>query len=194
MSEQWPSYTVADEAVVHALGVMNINYVRFETTHVYMLSAISNISTNQAAVFFARINPTERANILDRSFQMRKWQDDPKSAIDVYIKGMRTLTENRNTLIHGNIVDMAIGKVIEPAIISMGRDGRTAVFKSSLPAIRQVADDLYSYSYFGSNLSAYLATEFSPVAREAGMLALSVCPTPLPIPKPIRPSQQKIPV
>jgi hypothetical protein len=26
---EWPSYKVADEAVVHALGVMNINYVRF---------------------------------------------------------------------------------------------------------------------------------------------------------------------
>jgi hypothetical protein len=194
MSEQWPSYTVADDSVVHALGVMNINYVRFEATHVYMLSAISNISTNQAAVFSARINPTERANILDRSFQMREWQDDAKSAIDAYIKGMRALTENRNTLIHGNIVDMAIGKATEPAIISMGRDGRTTGFKSSLPAIRQVADDLYSYSYFGSNLSAYLATEFSPVAREAGMPDLSVCPTPLPIPKPIRPSQRKIPI
>ena len=122
---------------------------RFETTHVYMLSAVSNISTNQAAVFCARINPTERATILDRSFQMREWKDDAKRAIETYIKGMRTLTENRNTLIHGNVVDMAVGRAREPAIISMGRDGRTTVIKSSLPAIRQVADDLYSYSQFG---------------------------------------------
>jgi len=139
-TEKWPTYEVANEDVVHALGVMNINYVRFETTHVYMLSAVSNISTNQAAVFCARINPTERATILDRSFQMRKWQDDAKGAIETYIKAMRTLTENRNTLIHGNVVDMAVGKAQEPAIISMGRDGRTTVFKSSLPAIREVAD------------------------------------------------------
>ena len=27
---EWPSYKVADEAVVHALSVMNIIYVRFE--------------------------------------------------------------------------------------------------------------------------------------------------------------------
>jgi hypothetical protein len=161
--------------------------VRFEVTHVYMLSAISNIPRNQAAVFFARINSTERAIILDRSSQMREWQDEAKRAIDVYIKGMRVLTENRNTLIHGNILDMAIGQAKVPAIIRMCRDGRMTFFKSSLPAIRQVADDLYSYVHFGSNLSAYLATEFSPVAREAGMVALSVCPTPLPIPKPTRP-------
>jgi hypothetical protein len=170
---------------------MNINYVRFEATHVYMLSAVSNISTNQAAVFCARINPTERATILDRSFQMREWNDDAKRAIEAYIKGMRALTENRNTLIHGNVVDMAVGKAREPAIISMGRDGRTTVFKSSLPAIRQVADDLYSYSQFGSYLSSHLATQFSPVAREAGMMAISTCPTSPPIPKPIRPPQPK---
>jgi hypothetical protein len=49
MTEKWPSYEVANEDIVHALGVMNINYVRFETTHVYMLSAVSNVSTKQAA-------------------------------------------------------------------------------------------------------------------------------------------------
>jgi uncharacterized protein YdhG (YjbR/CyaY superfamily) len=72
---------------------------------------------------------------------MREWQPDAAEAIEGYIKGMRTLTENRNTLIHGNIVDMAMGTTQEPAIISLGRDGRTSLFKSSLPAIRQVADD-----------------------------------------------------
>ncbi|WP_426440097.1 hypothetical protein [Bradyrhizobium genosp. P] len=194
MTEKWPTYEVASEDVVHALGVMNINYLRFETTHVYMLSAVSNISTNQAAVFCARINPTERATILDRSFQMREWPEEAKIAVEAYIKGMRALTENRNTLIHGNVVDLAVGKAREPAIISMGRDGRTTVFKSSLPAIRQVADDLYTYSHFGSNLSSYVATEFSPIAREAGMLALSKCPTSPSIPKPIKPPQSKVTV
>ena len=182
----WPSYEVADETVVHALGVMNINYVRFEVTHVLVLAAVSNISTNQAAVFSSRINPTERATIIARSFEMREWQPDAAEAIEGYIAGMRTLTENRNTLIHGNIVDMAMGTTREPAIISLGRDGRTSLFKSSLPAIRQVADDLHAYSHFGYNLSAYLATEFSPHAREAGTLALSECPVPPPPPKKLK--------
>jgi hypothetical protein len=56
------------------------------------------------------------------------------------------------------------------------------------------ADDLYSYYHFGKNLSAYLATEFSPNAREAGMLARSECPDAPSLPKAIRPSQPKIPV
>jgi hypothetical protein len=125
--------------VVYALGATNINYLRFETTHVCMPPAVSNISTNQVAVFCARINPTQRATILDRSFQMREWQHDAKSAIETYIRGVRAPTENRNTLIHGNVVDMAVSKARELAIINMGRDRRSTVFKSSLPAIRQVA-------------------------------------------------------
>jgi hypothetical protein len=28
----WPAYKVADESVVHALGVMSINFVRFSAT------------------------------------------------------------------------------------------------------------------------------------------------------------------
>ncbi len=193
MSEHWPSYRVADEAVVHALGVMNINFVRFEATQVYMLSAVADISTNQAAIFIGRINQVDRATTIDRFLRMRRdWPNAAQTAVDIYLKGMRLLTENRNVLVHGNIVDMAVGKAMEPAIISLGRDGRTTVFKSSLPAIRQVADDLYSYYHFGSNLSAYLATEFSPNAREAGMLAFSECPDAPPLPKAIRPSEPKI--
>jgi hypothetical protein len=32
MTDKWPSYRVADDDSVYALGVMNINYVRFEAT------------------------------------------------------------------------------------------------------------------------------------------------------------------
>jgi hypothetical protein len=192
MTEQWPSYKVADNAVVHALGVMNINFVRFEATQVYMLSAVANISTNQAAVFIGRINQIDRAVTIDRSLCARTWPQTAQAGVEAYLKGMRVLTENRNIPVHGNIVDMAVGKAMEPAIISIGRDGRTTVFSSS--PIRQVADDLYSCYHFGSNLSAYLATEFSPNARQAGMLALSECPDPPPLPKPLRSSQPKIPV
>lgn len=194
MIEPWPSYKVADDAVVHALGVMNINFVRFEATQVYMLSAVANISTNQAAIFMGRINQVDRAVTIGRFLRVRTWPETAQAGIEAYLKGMRVLTENRNILVHSNIVDMAVGKAIEPAIISLGRDGRTTVFESSLPAIRQVADDLYSYYHFGSNLSAYLATELSPNAREAGMLALGECPDLPPLPKPIRPLQPKIPV
>lgn len=40
MAEKWPTFEVANEGVVHALGIMNINYVRFEL-HGYRDSALN---------------------------------------------------------------------------------------------------------------------------------------------------------
>jgi hypothetical protein len=192
MPEQWPSYKVADEASVHALGVMNINYVRFEATHVYMLAAVANMRQNQAAVFISRTNATERANVIKVFSNKREWPSEAAKGIDHYLKALRTLTENRNVLIHGNIVD--IWETKSPSIITMDREGLTSVTQLSLLAIRQVADDLHAYGEFGYLLACYLASEFSHAAGESGMAAPSHSP-PLPdLPKPVRPPQPKKPV
>lgn len=140
MSE-WPSYQVADNPVVYALGIMNINYVRFEATHVLMLSAVANITQNQAAVFVSRMNPSERANVIDIFFKKRKWPDEASGAIPHFVAAMRLLTDSRNMLIHGNIVD--IGSTKQPGILSLNRQGLSTLFQSSLSSIRKVADDLY---------------------------------------------------
>src|SRR5579884_975931 len=134
MTLRWPTYEVADEAVVHALGVMNINYVRFERTHVWMLAATANLTEPQAAVFASRTNPNERATFIDTFFKRREWPEPVSSAIKHYIAAMRVLTENRNTLIHGNVVS---GWDNEPAIFSLSRRGEMVMFKSSLASIRQ---------------------------------------------------------
>jgi hypothetical protein len=54
MTDNWPTYKVADEESIYELGVMNINYVRFQATLVYMLAAVANMKQNQAAVFISR--------------------------------------------------------------------------------------------------------------------------------------------
>lgn len=179
MSE-WPAYQVADSSVVYALGVMNINYVRFETTHVLVLSAVANMKQNQAAVFVSRMNPNERANVIDIFLKRREWPNETSKAIAHYNVAMRAMTDSRNMLIHGNIVDM--GGTKQPGILSLNRQGLTTIFQSSLSSIRKVADDLHIYSLFGYDLTAYIATEFHAIARESGMLALSECPACPPMP------------
>lgn len=182
--EKWPAYEVADEAVVHALGVMNINYVRFERTHVWMLAATANVTEEQAAVFVSRINPNERAKLIDNFFKRREWPDPCPGAIRHYIGSMRTLTESRNTLIHGNIVT-SFGS--EPGVFSLNKSGFMTMFRSSLADIRQVADDLETYFQFGLSLANFIAAEIHQMARQAGMIVVHECPALPPSPRPIRP-------
>lgn len=174
---------VASDDVVHALGVMNINYVRFERTHVWMLAAVGNLTEPQAVVFASRVNPTERANFIEMFLKRREWPEPVGSAIKQYIAAMRTLTENRNALIHGNIIT-SFGN--EPAIFSLNRKGEMTMFQSSLGAIRRTADDAETYFQFGLALANHIATEIHGAAREAGMLVFSEFPASPTMPRPIR--------
>jgi hypothetical protein len=173
MTEKWPAYEVATDDVVHALGVMNINYVRFERTHVWMLAATGNLTEPQALVFASRANPTERGNFIELFFKSREWPEPVGAAIKHYIAAMRTLTENRNALIHGNIVTSFKN---EPAIFSLSRKGAMTMFQSSLSAIRRAADDAEAYFQFGLALANYIACEIHMAAREAGMIVVPECP------------------
>jgi hypothetical protein len=189
---EWPSYKVADEDSVYALGVVNINYVRFESTLVYMLAAVANMKLNQAAVFISRTGASERGNLIKVFASKREWPAEAAQAIDHYLKALRILTENRNVLIHGNIVDLWETK--NPSIITMDREGLTSVTQLSLSAIRDVADDIQAFGGFGYMLACYLASGFSKMALEAGMAAPSRPPPLLDLPKPVRPPQPKKPV
>lgn len=186
---EWPSYKVADDAVVHALGVMNINYVPFETTHVLMLASVADIKQNQAAVFISRMSPTERANVIEIFFKKREWLNEASSGISHYIKAMRILTENRNTLIHGNIVDMWAVK--SPG---MNREGLTTIIQSSLPAIRQVADDLHAYSGFGFMLFLLYRYRVQPRSERGRHGCAERMPAFAAATAQLRPSQPKKPV
>jgi hypothetical protein len=174
---------VASDDVVHALGVMNINYVRFERTHGWMLAATGNLTEAQALVFASRANPTERANFIELFLQRREWPEPAGSAIKHYIAAMRILTENRNALIHGNIITSFRN---EPAIFSLSRKGVMTMFQSSLSAIRQTADDAETYFQFGLTLANYIASEIHSAAREAGMLVVEECPQSPPLPQSLR--------
>jgi hypothetical protein len=182
MTQRWPTYEVADDEVVRALGVMNINYVRFERTHVWMLAATANLTEEQAAIFVSRTNPNERATFIDTFFKRRQWPEPVGSAIKHYIAAMRVLTENRNALIHGNIVTSWSN---EPGIFSLNRRGEMVMFKSSLATIREVADDVESYFQFGLALASYIAVEIHGAARQAGMVVVHDCPPCPPMPQPV---------
>lgn len=184
----WPQYEVAQPEVVYALGVVSINYNRFERTHIWMLSAVANMSEAQAAVVTARTNASDREKLIDTFHKHRKWPDEASAAIKHYLNAMGLLIKNRNVLIHSNIIR---GTNDQAAIFSTTREGTTNLFQGTLEEIRRVADDLNTYFYFELNLSNFIATEIHAMARAEGMLVVSECPALPPLPIHIDPAQRK---
>jgi hypothetical protein len=170
----WPNYRVAPADSVHALGVVSINYARFELTHVWMLASVANMQERQAAVVSARTNPSDRVRLIETFMSHREWPDEASTAIKHYLKAMSILTTNRNLLVHSNMVEAWKDKT---AIYSISRQGSTSIIQSSLEDIRQVADDLSEYFDFGHMLSNYIASEIHHAALEAGMMVVSKSPS-----------------
>jgi hypothetical protein len=188
IEHRWPHYEVAPEESVYALGVASINYARFERTHVWMLCAIANMPEEQAVVFSSRTNPPDRIRIMEVFLKRREWPEEALAAIKHYLKAMEILILNRNILIHSNMIR---GPNDQAAIYSTSRQGSTSMFQSTLADIRQVADDLNTYFYFGIELANYIATEIHHMARAAGSLVVKECPALPDMPVHIDPEQRK---
>jgi hypothetical protein len=184
MQLKWPQYEVADDETLRALGVVSVNFARWERTHVWMLAAVANLTEANAANFVRRMNNPDRADAISARFKARKWPADAEEAIQRYLDAFKVLVTNRNTLIHANLVR---GMNEQVGIFTTNRKGETSMFHSSLEDVRRVADDLQTYFDFGLALANFIATEIHAVAREAGMLVVSVCPDLPPPPNSIRP-------
>jgi hypothetical protein len=187
MKEKWPTYEVAPEDTAYAVGVVSINYARFERTHVWMLAAVANMPEEQAAVIIARTNASDRVKLIETLMQRGKWPDEALAAIKHYLKAMDVLIKCRNVLIHSNIIR---GTENRAAIYSMTRQGTMNLFQAPLAEVRQVADDLNTYFYFGLHLANCIATEIHHMARQAGMIIFHQWPENPPLPIPIDPSQR----
>jgi hypothetical protein len=100
-----------------------------------------------------------------------------------YLVAMRILIENRNILVHSNMIR---GTDNEPAIYSTGRNGDITMFQGSLELIRKVADDLNDYFDFGLQVANMIATEQNGAARQPGMLGFHEWPELPPLPSRLR--------
>jgi hypothetical protein len=184
----WPNYEVAPPESVYALGVVSINYARFERTHVWVLAAVASLSETQASIICARTNATDKVKLIETFIPHTAWPPEALSSIKHYLKAMDVLIKNRNVLIHSNMIRGADNKA---AIYSTTRQGNTNLFQATLEEIRKVADDLDAYFYYGMNLANKIASDIHSAAVQPGMIVFHNWPGPLPLPIHIDPKQRR---
>jgi hypothetical protein len=179
MEHKWPRYEVAPDESIHALGVVSINYTRFERTNVWMLAAVANMSEMQAATFTPRVNNNDRAKVIETFLSRANFPDHIAVHVKHYVAAMRILVENRNILVHSNMIR---GMGNEPAIYSTGRNGDITMFQGSLELIRGVADDLNDYFYYGLQVANMIAIENNGAARQPSLMGFHEWPELPPLP------------
>jgi hypothetical protein len=100
----WPNYEVGPHKIVFAIGVVSINFARFERAITWMLAATTGCEEIEAETILRPLPPAERLRRLKTAIEKKRWPQIAHSLIDHFFDGAQVLVGNRNVLLHSNII------------------------------------------------------------------------------------------
>jgi hypothetical protein len=181
----WPSYEVGPEDSIFALGVVSVNFARFEYAFTWLFSVVSGLHEDFARITLARVGLLTCSQLLGSMIEKKDWPDGATELIRYFLKATKILVENRNTLLHSNLIQ---GWEKDATLYHVSRQGTMIQLQMSVDQIRQVADDLERYFIFAQTVANAVAVNVSQAAqREAGLFGPFPWPNKLPLPTPIQP-------
>jgi hypothetical protein len=180
----WPSYQVGPEDSIFALGVVSVNFARFEYAFTWMFTVVSGIHEDFARMTLARVGLLACSQLLGSMIEKREWPDGAKELVRYFLKATKTLAENRNKLLHSNLIP---GWEKDVTLYQVSRQGTMNQLQMSVGEIRQVADDLERYFIFAQTLANAVAINVLRMDQKAGFFAPFPWPDKPPLPIPLQP-------
>ena len=92
----WPSYPVGPEDSIFALGVVSVNFARFEYAFTWLLTVVSGLHEDFARITLARVGLLTSTQLLDSMIEKKDWPDGAIELIRYFLKATKILAENRN--------------------------------------------------------------------------------------------------
>jgi len=180
----WPSYPVGPEDSIFALGVVSVNFARFEYAFTWLLTVVSGLHEDFARITLARVGLLTSTQLLDSMIEKKDWPDGAIELIRYFLKATKILAENRNTLLHSNLIQ---GWEKDATLYHVSRQGTMIQLQMSVDQIRQVADDLEQYFIFAQTVANAVAVNVSQAGQqEAALFAPFPWPDKPPLPIPLR--------
>jgi hypothetical protein len=150
-SPDWPTYQVGPKDSIFALGVVSANCARFEFALHGMFTTILGVDGPLGARLMFKMSPEMRDRMMRELLPTKEWPENVIDLSDHFIKAHKTLYENRNKLMHSNVV--SFGSQRSPLFYKTNRDGRTVLSHPTINELRRVADDMMTYFDYGLHLS-----------------------------------------
>lgn len=114
------------------------------------------------------------------------WPEGATELVRYFLKATKILAENRNTLLHSNLIH---GWEKDTTLYQVSRQGTVNHLQMSVGEIRQVADDMERYFIFAQTLANAVAINVLRMDEKAGFFAPFPWPDKPPLPTPLRPLQ-----
>jgi hypothetical protein len=179
---KWPTYPIGPESSVFALGVVSVNYARLEHAVHGMFAVILGITGDVSYRLMYKIGPEMRDRLMREMLPTRKWPANVMDLANHFLKAHKTCYENRNLLMHSNLVTGSARTIV---LYKTGRDGKTTLVNPLLKELRQVADDMKTYFDFGLHLSNMINFDLLGAKPQPGDLSFREWPDKPPLPVPL---------
>jgi hypothetical protein len=171
--QAWPSYSIGPKDSIFAIGVVSVNYARFEHAIHAMLTVILGIDSVVSRHLMFKIGAETRDKLMREMLPTWPW---PSSVIDLvqhFITAQKTCYDNRNLLMHSNLIT---GSEKVAVLFKHQRDGKIALARPHINELRQVADDMQIYYNYGIHLSSMIRFEILKHPPMPGELVFSTWP------------------
>jgi hypothetical protein len=109
------------------------------------------------------------------------WPENVHDLCWYFIKAHKICYENRNVLMHSNLVSSSEKAIV---LYQVRRDGKAALARPALKQLHQIADDMHTLWWFATILATMIRQKILGIKPVAGDFAPSAWPNkpPLPIP------------
>lgn len=130
----WPSYRIGPHDSVFALGVASVNYASLEFALGSVFASVIGLTSDFTRALFPKIGNQARIALLKQALCERDWPAEIKESITHFIDGFQILADNRNQLMHSNII---AGVEEHITLYKSNREGKTILTQTSLADLRQ---------------------------------------------------------
>jgi len=151
----WPSYPIGPRESVFALGVVSVNYASLEFVLGAVFANVTGLTMNAATSLLPNISNHIRLQVMRDALSVIAWPTTVKGGITHFTNGFEILAENRNLLMHSNLVAGVNDRI---ALYKSNRRGETILTVIDPEELRRVADDMMAYRGYGSILANLIAS------------------------------------
>jgi hypothetical protein len=160
-SNEWPdpTYHIGQREHLHALGVITASFNQLEFVLFLFFMDYLKLQPKLAQRLFVQIANNVRCELLIDAVELEETDAQIRGRALHFLKAFQILADNRNFLSHSQTImndpnqphlTFGKGSKRQPDVWSFAH--------LTLPEIRQVADDIWTYWKFGSELRAWMVT------------------------------------
>jgi len=188
---EWPAYQTGPKDSIFALGVISTNYARLEFATQGMFTSILGMNMTVGHLIFSRLGPEMRDVMMRQALQVRGWPENVGDLGYHFILAHKICYENRNKLMHSNIM---VGSERAILLYKTDRSGKTTATNPTLKELRQVADDMHTYTGFGMWMSNMINADILGIKPEPGDRWHAAWPDKPPLPIPLEYTSDPSPI